>query len=422
MSVSCKNSLLSRVTSIEKAAEVAKKAAPKVVQLSEEAKTLPPHIRSVTEPAKLNAQTPFFKCPPWAGLPAIACHLQCTRDGVPMASLGLERFPFYLFGRSRVCDYVLEHPSISSIHAVLVFHSEQQCFVLMDLGSTNGIKLNGTRIERRRPIPAPIGSRIQFGFSSRMYKVARGPPPSSKRLREEQEGEAVAKGKDQENNSSRDVVVRDSHVGEAGSYTTPTAATSAEDKRDGGAVTASLETHKREVDKAEQGQGVAAAAAAAAAPAPPPPAAVAVSVQAPPEQSGSVTAPEPLPPVLPPPTEKRHLYQVLIKHKDVRRPVSLAPRNKGDKITRSKSDALTLAGAILARHGDQKAVWSLDEFITVVRDYSECGSAKRNGDLGMVESGTYTESFDLAAFALDCGRVSAPVETELGVHLIYRAA
>ncbi|ESL10317.1 hypothetical protein TRSC58_01953 [Trypanosoma rangeli SC58] len=419
MSASYTNSLFARVTSIEKAAEVAKKAAPKVVQLSEEAKTLPPHIRNVTEPAKLNAQTPFFKCPPWAGLPAVACHLQCTRDGVPLASLGLERFPFYLFGRSRVCDYVLEHPSISSIHAVLVFHSEQQCFVLVDLGSTNGVKLNGLRIEKRRPIPTPIGSCIQFGCSSRMYKVARGPPPSSKRLREEYEEKAVAtliRG----NDSGRMAPVKGSNVGNVASTSTPT---NEEDKREGAASTVILETHKREMNMAEKGQGVVAAVAAdiplLSSSTPP---LQAVAVEAFREPLSSVTAPEPLPRVSPASPVKRHLYQVLIKHKDVRRPVSLAPRNKGDKITRSKSDALALAEAIIAHHGDRKVVWSLDEFTTVVRDYSECGSAKRDGNLGMVESGTYTDTFDLAAFALDCGMVSAPVETELGVHLIYRAA
>ncbi|RNE99701.1 peptidyl-prolyl cis-trans isomerase [Trypanosoma rangeli] len=416
MSISYTNSLFARVTSIEKAAEVAKKAAPKVVQLSEEAKTLPPHIRNVTEPAKLNAQTPFFKCPPWAGLPAVACHLQCTRDGVPLASLGLERFPFYLFGRSRVCDYVLEHPSISSIHAVIVFHSEQQCFVLVDLGSTNGVKLNGLRIEKRRPIPTPIGSCIQFGCSSRMYKVARGPPPSSKRLREEQEEKAVAK-LIQGNDSGHVALVKGSNVGNVASSSTPTIE---EDKREGAASTVRLETHKLEMNMAEKGQGAVDAAIPLLSPSTPPLQAVAVEALR--DQPNSVTAPEPLPHVSPASPVKRHLYQVLIKHKDVRRPVSLAPRNKGDKITRSKPDALALAEAIIAHHGDRKVVWSLDEFTTVVRDYSECGSAKRNGDLGMVESGTYTDTFDLAAFALDCGMVSAPVETELGVHLIYRAA
>ncbi|CCD11572.1 unnamed protein product [Trypanosoma congolense IL3000] len=116
---------------------------------------------------------------------------------------------------------------------------------------------------------------------------------------------------------------------------------------------------------------------------------------------------------------QRHLYHVLIKHKDVARPTSLAPRNKGERVTRSKADAIALAQAILARHqGD--STWSLEEFIDVVQNFSECGSAKRKGDLGMVESGTYTESFDAAAFSLKCGEVSKPVETELGVHLIYR--
>ncbi|KAF8295528.1 peptidyl-prolyl cis-trans isomerase [Trypanosoma cruzi] len=421
MSLPCTNSLLSRVTSIEKAAEVAKKAAPKVVELSEEAKTLPPHVRSVTDPGKLNAQTPFFKCPPWAGLPAVACHLQCSRDGVPLPSFGLERFPFYLFGRSRVCDYVLEHPSISSIHAVLVFHGDQQCFVLMDLGSTNGTKLNGSRIEKKRPLPVPIGGCIQFGFSTRMYKLSRGPPPSSKRLREERGEKAVVEEK-AGNMRSGNVDVKSRHVGDVASSSTPIAAKTADETQGDEAFVAGTENHQREVNVARRENGV---SAVVATPYPSHSSSSSLAVTATAmdvtKQPSTVAASDSLLPVTPPPPVKRHLYQVLIKHKDVRRPVSLAPRNKGDKITRSKLDALTLAEAIRARHGDQTSVWSLDEFTAVVREYSECGSAKRDGDLGMVESGTYTDKFDAAAFSLGCGMVSAPVETELGVHLIYRA-
>ncbi|KEG10470.1 peptidyl-prolyl cis-trans isomerase [Trypanosoma grayi] len=385
------NALFSRVTSIEKAAEVAKKAPPKVVKLSEEASALPPHIISVTDPVKLNAQTPFFKCPPWAAHPVHACHLHCTRDGVPLPALGLDRFPFYLFGRSAVCDYVLEHPSISSIHAVLVYHREQKCFVLMDLGSTNGVKLNGVRIGRKRPVPAPVDSSIQFGFSTRMYKVRLGPPPSSKRLREEQEK----------------IAEEQKHAKTALSSSLPDRATAAAhsasgedaaEEHTGEAPTAAMREKARDATELTQGEATAA------------------EVQKK-EEEEEERGKSPAPPLV----VERRLYHVLIKHKDVRRPVSLAPRNKGDRITRSKADAVTLARAVLARHSGPAAEWSLQEFAAAVREFSECATAKRDGDLGMVESGTYTETFDAAAFALGRGEVSAPVETELGVHLIYRA-
>lgn len=386
------NSFLSRVSNVEKAAEVAKRAPPKVVELSEEAKTLPLHIRSVTDAAKLNAQTPFFKCPSWAALPALACHLRCSRDGVPLPALGLDRFPFYLFGKNDVCDYVLEHLSISNIHAVLVFHGEHQCFVLMDLGSTNGVKLNGTRIEKKRPVPAPVGSCIHFGFSSRLYKICLGPPPSSKRLREDQEAKPVER-------EGIAPALRDS-VANGSPVENVVAATSIDGKEEKAKeliTGVGHNAHKTGVSESTHSATAALMATTRAS-----------------EQTSPV--PPPLPTL-----DVRHLYHVLIKHKDVRRPISLAPRNKGDKITRSKADAVALAQAILARHGDGNVVWSLAEFTAVVCDYSECSSAKRNGDLGMVESGTYTEDFDTAAFALGKGMVSAPVETELGVHLIYRA-
>ncbi|KAH9600510.1 Forkhead-associated (FHA) domain [Trypanosoma melophagium] len=396
------HTLLSRVNCVERAAEVAKKTPPKVVPLTEEAKALPPHIINVTDASKLNAQTPFFKCPPWAGLPVRACHLHCTRDGLALPSLGLDRFPFYLFGRSPVCDYVLEHPSVSSIHAVLVFHREQECFVLMDLGSTNGVKLNGLRIEKKRPVPAPIGSSIQFGFSARLYKVSLGPPPSSKRLREEREEQKITKAHATTTTTTTTTNFNSTTTTITTATTATTNTTTAAipinvghdiiasatngDKDTGSTLSTGNVTDQIEnVGDNQTVTGV---------------------------DNTEMTQTEKKPPA------ERHLYHVLIKHKDVRRPVSLAPRNKGDPITRSKADAVALAHAILTRHGE-KPQWSLEEFTAVVREFSECASAKRNGDLGMVESGTYTEKFDEVAFALAEDAVSSPVETELGVHLIY---
>ncbi|ORC87907.1 peptidyl-prolyl cis-trans isomerase [Trypanosoma theileri] len=388
-STSGTHTLLSRVNCVERAAEVAKKSPPKIVPLTEEAKALPTHIINVTDPSKLNAQTPFFKCPPWAGLPVRACHLHCTRDGVPLPSLGLDRFPFYLFGRSPVCDYVLEHPSVSSIHAVLVFHREQECFVLMDLGSTNGVKLNGVRIEKKRPVPAPIGSSIQFGFSTRLYKVSLGPPPSSKRLREEREEREELK-------LAKAQTAVDALVAATSTSTTTNIAINAGNDN----VTSATNLVKDSGFTCKTGVATESTE----------------TVKENPTGTAVVNT-EKMQTVKPTPAV-RHLYHVLIKHKDVRRPVSLAPRNKGDPITRSKADAVALAEAIRSRHGEKKQ-WSLEEFTAVVKDFSECGSAKRNGDLGIVESGTYTEKFDEVAFALDGGAVSSPVETELGVHLIY---
>eukprot|EP00796_Vickermania_ingenoplastis_P010226 gene10226-7167_t len=337
-------------------------------ELSEEVNKLPEHIRLVTDPRKLHAQLPYFVCPQWAGLPATSYHLFCTREAVPFPALDLSRLPYYLFGKSAVADYVLEHHSISAVHAVLVFHCEQDCFVLLDLRSTNGVKVNGRRIERERPVPLQVGSVIQFGYSTRHYELRRGAAPSSKRLRDmREEAEAEAARAHREGPRQQ--------RGEE-----------AEDEVE--ALLAELE--------GEAGAQKETTATAA---------------------------------VAPQEDETFHLYQLVIKHKDLKNPVSRGAR-KGERITRSREDAVELANFILDAHKRQQedaakvrgfVPWTVEEFVAAVEAYNEVFT-KTNGDLGLVARGTYTTAgFDDAAFALRRHEVSAPLETPLGVHLLYRS-
>jgi FHA domain-containing protein/uncharacterized protein DUF1707 len=67
--------------------------------------------------------------------------------------------PRFTIGRDAACDLVLPDPSVSRWHAGL-----KRCasgWLLDDLGSTNGTRLNGWRV--REPVPVRPGDRVSFG-------------------------------------------------------------------------------------------------------------------------------------------------------------------------------------------------------------------------------------------------------------------
>src|SRR5690606_24329731 len=64
-----------------------------------------------------------------------------------------------------------------------------------------------------------------------------------------------------------------------------------------------------------------------------------------------------------------------------------------------------------------------DDFAALVKEYSvDEGSRDNGGDLGVLIKGTFSEAFEAAAYALEEGEVSAPVETESGIHFIKSLA
>jgi hypothetical protein len=66
----------------------------------------------------------------------------------------------FVIGRSRECDLVLDDPNVSRRHAEL--RREDEGWAVRDLGSTNGIKLNGRRSRGGRLSP---GDEITLGLS-----------------------------------------------------------------------------------------------------------------------------------------------------------------------------------------------------------------------------------------------------------------
>ncbi|XP_011505291.1 PREDICTED: peptidyl-prolyl cis-trans isomerase NIMA-interacting 1-like [Ceratosolen solmsi marchali] len=104
---------------------------------------------------------------------------------------------------------------------------------------------------------------------------------------------------------------------------------------------------------------------------------------------------------------------ILVKHSGSRRPSSWREQN----VTRSKVEALELIKSYREQIVSGEAT-----FGSLASKYSDCSSAKRNGDLGSFNRGTMQKPFEEAAFALKLGEISQPIDTDSGVHIIHRIA
>src|ERR1700722_7155284 len=81
-----------------------------------------------------------------------------------------------IIGRKEDCDGRLEHKSVSKLHCVIV--KTDGLLLLRDLGSTNGTRVNGTRVRRAALLPND-----QLTIANYKFRVYLGPdePAASQR-------------------------------------------------------------------------------------------------------------------------------------------------------------------------------------------------------------------------------------------------
>ena len=78
-------------------------------------------------------------------------------------------------GRNRLNEICLENPAVSQWHALVRFDESQGQVTVMDLGSTNGTRLNGIVLRAR--VPAPVGQQDQVSVGPVNLNLFMAPIP-----------------------------------------------------------------------------------------------------------------------------------------------------------------------------------------------------------------------------------------------------
>lgn len=106
---------------------------------------------------------------------------------------------------------------------------------------------------------------------------------------------------------------------------------------------------------------------------------------------------------------------LLIKHSGSRNPVSRRTNQSTAHLSKDQAIAeLQQYQAAIVKEGVRES------FPKYAHERSDCSSYARHGDLGEFGRGQMQQPFEEAAFALAPGEMSDIVDTDSGVHLIYR--
>nr|XP_043606251.1 kanadaptin [Erigeron canadensis] len=114
-----------------------------------------------------------YTIPSWSEPPCHNYYLEVLKEGSIIDQFHVYEKGAYMFGRVDLCDFVLEHPTISRFHAVIQYNKSGDAF-LYDLSSTHGTFKNKNQVKQKVYVELHVGDVLQFGLSSRLY-IFQGP-------------------------------------------------------------------------------------------------------------------------------------------------------------------------------------------------------------------------------------------------------
>eukprot|EP00462_Mataza_sp_D1_P026075 CAMPEP_0175133018 /NCGR_PEP_ID=MMETSP0087-20121206/7402_1 /TAXON_ID=136419 /ORGANISM="Unknown Unknown, Strain D1" /LENGTH=399 /DNA_ID=CAMNT_0016415447 /DNA_START=25 /DNA_END=1224 /DNA_ORIENTATION=+ len=389
-------------------------------------------------PRQLKKPEKVFEKPHWVLPPPpefAKAHLEVYKEeGVILKRIYLGKKSCNLFGRDqRMCDEVLNHPSISRFHVVFMHCAkieaggipskptknsfgedvEDQGIVVADLHSSHFSLLNGKRLPKGVAVLVFDNDVLVFGGSTRFYKVKGiGMTRQQRKLETQRETQ-----KEKEREAMEALAAQQAHQEALASRVAAREASSnAHEKKDSGTgKKRPREDRDRDRDKDRQrdrdrdrdrdrGRGRDRGRDRA-------------------DERDNKKSDKNEKDEAEPVKKKRkapsgheqgfvRAKHILVKHKDVRNPKSwLEPEG----VTRTKEEAVELVQGYLQQIKSLKVGFS-----DLAKTVSHCSSAKRGGDLGKFGPKKMQKPFEDAAFALDVNEISEPVFTMSGVHIIKR--
>lgn len=325
-----------------------------------------------------------FKLPYWARNAPIQFEKACLEvykeEGLILKRIYLGTKSL-IFGRSKECDEHLSHPSISRQHSALIHCAAKEAggkyrrhvsnddddvrgIVLLDLYSSHHSYLNRKKIRPGQAYILYDKDIIQFGGSLRKYKVKGTKMKRPTKSKDEEFNENKMESDQKEKSKKSEKNIREHHSGHKRERDNDGHVMDAKNR----ALEALAKEKKKKKKARRQSQND--------------------------DHMGQVRV--------------RH---ILVKHRKSRRPKSW----KEDPVTRSKEEALEM----IKTFRKQLKSGTVD-FGTLAKEESHCGSHVKGGDLGWFGRKRMQKPFEEASFALEVGKISYPIQTDSGVHLIKR--